>query len=195
MKTLIYSSKQNDLNTININIDVYFDVYEIVDLVASKIKPILKPNGEMDDDAWQDYDLFIMNVYGLFGPSRFEEVEFEPSNKSDTSWYAWFYVKNHDGSVNTDTLIRLRISDHANHARFKGKLSREMEKHRKSVQRGEIKYIQDFANLHKRPIDKVGDQKYHMAEIVVNSDTFDDYDDAYLAVDALIDRIYNKYSK
>lgn len=29
----------------------------------------------------------------------------------------------------------------------------------------------------------------------MNSETFDDYDDAYLAADKLIDRIYDKYSK
>lgn len=195
MKKVVYSSTSGELIYVDINIDVYFDVYEIIDIVASKIRPVLKPSGEMDDDAWQDYDLFIMNVYGLLGPHRFEEIEFEPSNKSNTSWYAWFYVKNKDGSVNTDVIVRLRISDHVNHARFKGTLSPEMQKHRKSVERGETKYIQDFANLHKRPVDKEGDQKYYMTEIVVNSETFDDYDDAYLAADKLIDRIYEKYSK
>lgn len=195
MKKLVYSSKQCTPAVIEINIDVYFDVYEIIDIVAPKIRPVLKPSGEMDDDAWQDHDLFILNVYGLLGPYRFEEIEFEPSNKSNTSWYAWFYVKNKNGSVNTDVIVRLRISDHANHTRFKGTLSPEMQKHRKSVERGETKYIQDFANLHKRPVDKEGDQKYYMAEIVVNSETFGDYDDAYLAADKLIDRIYEKYSK
>lgn len=194
MKKLVYSSKQNDPNVVEIDVDVYFDVYQIVDIAATKIKPVLKPDGSMDEEAWSLYDEFITNIYGLIN-SRFEEISFEPSPYSNTSWYLWFYVKNKDGSANGSKIFRIRISDHGNHYALQNDSSDKCKLELAKIKEKEREYVQKYANEHKRPADKVGDQKYIMKHILINNSKFTDYDDAYLYVDKLLDSIYKKFSK
>lgn len=194
MKKLVYSSKQNDPNVVEIDVDVYFDVYQIVDIAATKIKPVLKPDGSMDEEAWSLYDEFITNIYGLIN-SRFEEISFEPSPYSNTSWYLWFYVKNKDGSANGSKIFRIRISDHGNHYALQNDSSDKGKLELAKIKEKEREYVQKYANEHKRPADKVGDQKYIMKHILINNSKFTDYDDAYLYVDKLLDSIYKKFSK
>ena len=194
MKKLVYSSKQYTPAITEINVDVYFDVYEIADIAAAEIKPVLNPDGSMDQEAWLLYDEFITNVYGLIN-SRFEEISFEPSPYSNTSWYLWFYVKNKDGSTNGSRIFRIRISDHENHYALQNDSSDKAKLELVKIKEKEREYVQKYANEHKRPVDKVGDQKYIMKQILVNNSKFIDYDDAYLYVDKLLDSIYKKFSK
>lgn len=194
MKKLIYSSKQNDPNVVEIDVDVYFDIYQIVDIAATKIKPVLKPDSSMDEEAWSLYDEFITNIYGLIN-SRFEEISFEPSPYSNTSWYLWFYVKNKDGSTNGSRIFRIRISDHENHYALQNDSSDNGKLELAKIKEKEREYVQKYANEHKRPADKIGDQKYIMKHILINNSKFTDYDDAYLYIDKLLDSIYKKFSK
>lgn len=194
MKRVIYSSTSGEPIYVDINIDVYFDVYEIIDVAAAAIQPIMKPDGFMDDEAWQLYDEFITNVYGLIN-SRFEEISFEPSPYSNTSWYLWFYVRNKDGSTNGQRIFRIRISDYVNHYGLQQSNSDKAAEELAKIKEKERQYVQKYANDHKRPADKIGDQKYAMKEILVNNSRFDDYDDAYLYVDKLLDSIYRRFSK
>ena len=55
-------------------------------------------------------------------------------------------------------------------------------------------YNQQKANELKYPKSKPGNQKYKMYQIIVNNETFDDYDDAESYVDQILDRIESKYT-
>ena len=195
MKFVITASRSLKSKFIDIHIDVNIQILEGVEVAASKIRPIYDEHGNIDRYALNEYENFIVNVYGLLDSKRFEEVEVQQSDHSKTSWYAWFYVKNKDGSINSNYIVRLRISDHINHARFSDKTSPEAARLKKYAEKSESQHLQDFANLHKQPCDKSSNQKYYATDIVINGDTFSDYLDAFEAVDYLIDRIYNKYSK
>ena len=194
MKRIVYCSSMKP-QVIEINIDVYFQAIELLDVSASKIRPILKPSGELDYDAYHDYDEFVYKVLAAFGWHRFEEVDIQFSNQSDTSVYMWFYPKNSDGSIADKYIIRLRISDHVERPSLKKSKNPKDKEKLLDLEKREQQYLQKYADEHKRPADKIGKQKYVPMEIVVNNETFEDYDDAFEAVDRLLDKIQSKYSK
>lgn len=195
MKLLASSRFVPNAHFVYIDIQVNITCFESNEMAASKISPVIDLAGNLDKYALNEYENFVVNVLGLLDSSRFEEVDISKSNKSATSWYEWFYVKNKDSTVNSNCIIRLRISDHINHVRLSDSKSLEAQELRKAARRSEARYLQDFANKHKKSPDATHNQRYYSTEIVVNQETFDTYLDAFGYAEELIDRIYHKYSE
>ena len=177
-----------------INIETYF-IFNNSEIAAGTrpIKPIRLENGEIDRLELIKSEDFVANVFALVGAHKFKDVDYEYSPQSDTSHYIWFYPTNADGSIADRYLIRFRISDHEIQPR---RFPNSTIDKKRTAERDKSarEYNQQKANELKYPKDKSGNQKYKMYQIIVNNQTFQDYDDAENYVDQLLDRIQNKYT-
>ena len=127
MKLLSSSRLVPNAHFVDVDIQVNITCFEPNEIAASKISPVIDLAGNLDRYALNEYENFVVNVLGLLDSSRFEEVDISKSNKSATSWYEWFYVRNKDGTVNSNCIVRLRISDHINRVRFSDNNSQEAQ--------------------------------------------------------------------
>lgn len=184
----------NISRTTVINIETQF-IIEEYGIAASnrQIKPIKLEDGSIDTLELVKYEDFVANIFGFVGSHNFKDVDYEYSPHSDTSHYIWFYPTNKDGSIADRYLIKFRISGHEIQPRRfpNGAVDKKRTAERDKAVR---EYNQQKANELKYPKSKPGNQKYKMYQIIVNNETFDDYDDAEAYVDRILDRIENKYT-
>lgn len=184
----------NIFRTTVINIETRF-ILEEQEIAAGTrpVKPIKLENGSIDTLELAKYEDFVANIFGYVGSHNFKNVDYEYSPHSDTSHYIWFYPTNKDGSIADRYLIKFRISDHEIQPRRfpNGTVDKKRTAERDKAAR---EYNQQKANELKYPKSKPGNQKYKMYQIIVNNETFDDYDDAEAYVDQILDRIESKYT-
>lgn len=157
------------------------------------IKPIRLEDGTIDTLELARYEDFVSNIFGFVGAHEFRDVDYEISPHSDTSHYIWFYPTNKDGSIADRYLIKFRISDHKIQQRrySTGTVDKKRTAERDKAMR---EHNQQKANSLKYPKDKIGNQKYVVYQIIVNNETFNDYEDAEKYVDQLLDKIERKYT-
>lgn len=184
----------NISRTTVINIETQF-ILEKHEIAAGTkpIKPIKLENGIIDTLEFARYEDFVANIFGFVGSHNFKDVDYEYSLHSGISHYIWFYPTNKDGSIADKYLIKFRISDHEiQPIRFpNGAVDKRRTAERDKMAR---EYNQQKANELKYPKSKPGNQKYKMYQIIVNNETFDDYDDAEAYVDQILDRVESKYT-
>ena len=184
----------NILRTTVINIETRF-ILEEQEIAAGTrpVKPIKLENGSIDTLELAKYEDFVANIFGYVGSHNFKNVDYEYSPHSDTSHYIWFYPTNKDGSIADRYLIKFRISDHEIQPRRfpNGTVDKKRTAERDKAAR---EYNQQNANESKYPNSKRGNQKYKMYQIIVNNETFDDYDDAEAYVDQILNKIESKHT-
>lgn len=178
---------------INIETQFILEKYEIA-AGTRPIKPIKLENGSIDTLELAKYEDFVANIFGYVGSHSFKNVDYEYSPHRDTSHYIWFYPTNKDGSIADRYLIKFRISDHEIQPRRfpNGTVDKKRTAERDKAAR---EYNQQKANELKYPNSKPGNQKYKMYQIIVNNETFDDYDDAEAYVDQILNKIESKYTE
>lgn len=184
----------NIQKTTVINIETIFvPLSNDIAATTGSIKPIKLEDGTIDTLELARYEDFIANVFGFVGSHEFKGVDYEYSPQSDTSHYIWFYPTNKDGSIADRYLIKFRISDHKIQPRrySTGTIDKKRTAERDKAMR---ERNQQKANTLKYPKDKTSDQKYVVYQIIVNNETFEDYEDAEKYVDQLLDRIEKKYT-
>lgn len=162
---------------INIETQFILEEYEIA-AGTRPIKRIKLEDGSIDTLELAKYEDFVANIFGFVGSHNFKNVDYEYSPHSDTSHYIWFYPTNKDGSIADRYLIKFRISDHEIQPRRfpNGTVDKKRTAERDKAAR------------------EYNQQKYKMYQIIVNNETFDDYDDAEAYVDQILDRVESKYT-
>lgn len=104
----VYSSKEPVLNLL---IEVTLTDVNSEYLAASNIEPVRLANKQIDPVAFQEYEDFVENVLNLLVTYNMNVMELKPSPKSETSWYTWFCPVALNGSVKSEVVFKLRISD------------------------------------------------------------------------------------
>lgn len=128
---------------------------------VSMIKPLVLPDGTIDQLALDEYEDFIVNLLGVFDRCDFEVIE---ERESPFSFSHYFDLVKSDDITNKDYkyILYIRVSDH------------ELEKGRLSVQR---EWYADHAETQKQPATK-SKQKWKLKRLTVNKDTYFSYDEA-----------------
>ena len=188
--------KSNTIKPINIQIvvDVYIDNPFVIEASTqdSPLLPITLPDGSVDEKALDDWEMFVQRVGLKFrGIFKIVRIDKSPVEMSLTSRYFGVYGKNEDGTINTEVLLRLRLSDH--------------EYSPDHNEDSEYLYIDNIANSQKddnlklRHPNKFGHQDTDVAKIVVQSkqlgleNSYDTYNQALHAVVDLALKIKQEY--
>ena len=169
---------QRDLNTHHNTIIVDF-VVELQpassDVAASEIVDIVDTDVFENSPAYADWISFITNVEEAIFAQDYQIMDHKTSSVSKISEYYDLYTKDEDDNLITSCILLLRVSNHVlskNHPNQSGKK------------------LQERANRHKIPDTKTR-QRYKNTQIIVNSQTFDNYFEASDEVD----RILKKFKK
>ena len=185
--------RANTDNILELNIDINYAPIELLDIAATKITPLYKDNGDIDDSAWGDFQSFVANVFAVLdyydfdlrpGPKdnggskgNKEKTIEEPRSKS--SYYFWMCHSQNIQNNDVPFWIRVRISNH-----IQKNVDPELVRKQK-------KEAQEFLETHKLPPTKRR-QKYKEWEIIVNEERYASYEDALDAIEANVYRWMNK---
>lgn len=184
MLRTVYASKEP---VFNLMIEVMLTGVNLEYLIASSIKPVKLANKQIDPVAFQEYEDFVENVLNLLVTYNMHVMELKPSPKSETSWYTWFYPTDSNGDMKSKVIFKLRISDHFHHWIHKqGKSQKDADR---LMKQSEARYNQETANRYKLLETKPGNQRFKVMNVVVNSKTFESYDEALDYVDKLLSRL------
>ena len=160
---------------------LYFDIPGQTPIAASKHRGFQIPDGPLisgipgaiiDSQAVADYEAFIESVTDLI-TEYYELIIYYKNKSKDYSNYFGMLAKDSRGNIIADFDFTLRVSNHDPHR------SKESQRHKKQRQ-AELKRITEGKKP--RPITDY---------IVVNDTEFDNYLDAYLAVDKMIEHAVN----
>ncbi len=133
---------------------------------GAKTVPIGKMN--LTPIERMEFTDFVEDIGGLMETYDFEIMEEHPSRYTNSaSYYYTFYPTDSEYEVCYENLYFLRISTHE----------------RQSEQENPFpKYYPETAQKYKMPKGKSGKQSHRKIKVIVNSETYDDYDDAFEAV-------------
>ena len=176
MKKFITSSI-SDTGVTHVYIEVEIEYYGPVPVAASEYRgfyvpdgPLISglPNAVVDSQALVDYEDFIESVQDLI--TEYYELHIYYKNESKgLSHYFGILAKDVDGTIILDFDFNLRVSNHDPHR------STSSQKHKKERDI-ELKRLSEGKKP--RPLTK---------SITVNSEEFENYMDAYLKVDSIIE--------
>ena len=168
MKKLIRYN--NDTESTNIDIQINFNIESKV--LSTEVNPILVDN-MIDDQALADYNAFIETTWEILDYYGFELLSnTESGSYPHTSKYYWIAHITDVEEGNIPLMIKLRISDHAQH--FNPQFVSKLRK----------KNSQEAENL-KTPKDKLK-QRYLVKEVIVNNQTYRTYEEALGALETEI---------
>lgn len=168
----IYSNSQT------INIDITVEFYgDIID--GAKTVPVGKMR--LSPEEMFDFTDFVEDIGALMDAYEFEIKDEHPSRYvTSASYYYAFYPTDSDLEVCYEKLYFLRISTHE----------------RKSEDSNPFpKYYHDTAQKYKMPKDKIGNQQHKHIKIIVNDENYDNYDDAYDAMQRKFETIQKRSDK
>ena len=161
----------------HIVVDVEIEYYDPLPIAASEYKGFKIPDGPLisgipgaiiNSQAVADFDAFLESVEGLC--TEYYGLEIYYKNMSAThSCYFGMLAKDGNGNILLDFDFNLRISNHDPHR------SDASQKHKKERQAALDRIAQ---GKKPRPITKI---------ITVNAEEMDSYDEAYLAIDNIIE--------
>ena len=146
------------MKIIRFNIDVEFST----SIYSSKIPPIYKDDGSIDQAAFAEYEEFIINVFSILDEVGYDVIEEHESSKSKISYYLSSYKKSESNKSDIKCIIFIRISDH---------------QLREASKKSRTNYYKQLADDMKQPKYK-SKQVWRFKNIVVNGDTFESYEDA-----------------
>lgn len=146
-----------------LNIIVEFEHEDTV--VASKeIKPLIRPDGSVDELAVAEFDDFVTEVYAVLDCNGFDEVEPYSESNLENSESRYFIMYRPEDSTDDSIkcIVYIRISDHY------------LDKSRKEyTNRYHAKHTEDISkNIGKRI------RHWKAKNIVVNNKEFNSYDEA-----------------
>jgi len=177
MKTYIKTS--DSILPVHIDIVVEIEYYDPVPVAAAEYKGFSIPDGPvitgipdaiLDSQAIADFDAFLESVEDLC--TEYYDLEIYYKNVSPYhSCYFGMLAKDCEGNVVLDFDFSLRISNHEPHR------SENSQKHKKERQAALNQITQ---GKKPRPITKI---------ITVNAEEVDSYEEAYMKVDAIIERV------
>lgn len=187
MKRYIQCSNTEIPITIHISIDVY--LYNTDTIAAAEgadvFERITNDDGSVNSKALGAWELFVQRVALQFSPIfKIVKIERSPVYMSLTSRYFWVYARNEDNTINTEILLRLRLSDHDY---VPGHDSQS-----------EFTPVNDLGQKLKPPY-KISGQNIELAGIVVQSkdlgveNSFNTYTEAVKYVDAMARSIKKEY--
>lgn len=128
-----------------------------------------------------DFNCFVEDIAGLLYTFEFEVKDEHPSKYANSaSYYYAFYPTDSDFEVCYDTLYFLRVSTHERQSKQKNPFP---------------EYYKEKVQEFKMPKSKVGTQKHRKMEIIVNNETYDNYDDAYDAVLKKLENLQKRCDK
>ena len=162
MKRLVYNDE------LDINVDIYFNAFEINDIAATTIKPVVVDLDEqiIDRAALEDFNVFLQNLFETITYYDFEILEdFKHTSKSFpyTSEYRWIAHRTEIDADNVPRYINLRVSEHFQN--FSPERLKELSEQRR-----------DIANKLKKPATKVT-QRYKFENIVADGEQFKTYEE------------------
>lgn len=175
---------------IKLDIDI---LLEQSSAVAAAISPIFDDKDRIVPDAWSDYEEFITNLIGVFSQNGYEciketrenyrasprmakavrnsDLSAYPSPYSE-SYYFRMYKKSESSPENIKCLIIVRVSAHKSQEELESNPTKRLR-----IRRGHNTWLENEANRLKQPQDK-SRQKWRFKQMIVNDETFDNYDDA-----------------
>ena len=174
MKRLIRSDTSISRNEILVDFVVELQLTS-PDVAASKIVDIVDTDVFENSPAYADWISFITNVEEAIFAQDYQIMDHKTSSLSKISEYYDLYAKDENGNLITSCILLLRVSNHVlskNHPTQSGNK------------------LQERADRHKIPSTKTR-QRYKNTQIIVNSQTFDNYFEASDEVD----RILKKFKK
>ena len=139
---------------------------------VSELAPLYEGDGIHNQNAFREFEDFVVNILGLLSTFGFKDVEYDISIPSGTSHYFTFYPIDKNGFPKEKQLIILRISDHD---RTEGMSPEERHEFRRK-QAAENKMT---ADRYAAKFGKRKNQVWAFKNIVINENEFDSYDDAF----------------
>ena len=176
MKRLIRSDTSISKNEIIVDFVVELQP-DFSDVAASEIVDIVDTDVFENSPAYADWISFITNVEEAISAQDYKIMDHKTSSVSKISEYYDLYARDEDGNLITSCILLLRVSTHVlskNHPNQSGKK------------------LQERANRHKIPNTKTR-QRYKNTQIIVNSQTFDNYFEASDEVDRLLAQFKKKH--
>lgn len=124
----------------------------------------------ISSQALEDYHSFIESVEDLISDYYGLDIYYK-NDLPDNSWYFGFIAKNSDGTPVIDFEATIRVSNHPSHRSPESQANKQKQKAALKEYVGDIKL---------KPIRKT---------ILVNKDQFASYEEAYDAVDQLVEGV------
>ena len=156
---------------IEVFLEVIYSKYLEEGTAVSEITPFYDAKGIRNQNAFREFEDFIVNILGLFSALGFKDVEYDISRKSGTSHYFTFYSIDKQGNAKEKQLIILRISDHD---RAEGMNEEEW----RAFQRKQSTENQATADRYKEKFGKRINQVWAFKNIIINKKEYKSYDDA-----------------
>lgn len=160
------------VESFSIKVDIYYSEMSD-DVVATDIVDVTDGSGHINQNALVDYNTFIQNVWETLDYYGFQIIRSKESKSfPSTSKYAWIAYASEIGAEDVPLMFKMRVSDH---------IQEVSPKHRDKIKQ------QDKAEADELKLPKTKKrQRFVTADIVVNNQRFDSYEDALNAIDKMI---------